>query len=110
MKRVYIASPYTNGDPFINVRRQIDAGEELIQAGFIPYLPLLSHYHHQIYPHSYETWCSLDLAWVEVCNALLRLLGKSKGADGEVERAFKLGIPVYYSIAELILIEGMRNK
>jgi len=29
MKKIYIASPYSVGDPSANVRRQIDAGEEL---------------------------------------------------------------------------------
>jgi hypothetical protein len=46
VKRIYIASPFTIGNPDTNVRRQIDAGEELINAGFYPYLPLLSHYQH----------------------------------------------------------------
>ena len=102
MKKVYVASPYTQGDPEANVRRQIDAGEELINAGFIPYLPLLSHYQHIVHPHDYETWCRLDNAWVKSCNALLRLPGESKGADDEVMLAFKLGIPVYHSIEDLI--------
>lgn len=106
MLKIYIASSYSLGDPEANVRLQIDAGEELIQAGFYPYLPLLSHYQHLIHPHSYETWVRLDNSWVASCDALLRLPGESKGADEEVALAFKLGIPVYYSVEDLI--EGMR--
>ena len=102
MKRVYIGSPYSIGDPIANVRRQIDAAEELIQAGFYPYLPLLSHFQHEIYPHDYDTWVRLDDAWLINCHTLLRLPGESKGADREVELARKLGIPVYYSVGELI--------
>jgi hypothetical protein len=102
MKRVYIASPFTIGDPSVNVRRQIDAAEELINAGFYPYLPLLSHYQDIVFPHDYETWMRLTGVWLSVCNALLRLPGESPGADREVALALKLGIPVFYSIAELI--------
>jgi hypothetical protein len=105
MRKVYVASGYSIGNPEANVRRQIDAGEELINAGFYPYLPLLSHYQHQIHPHDYETWLRLDNAWLPFCGALLRLPGESKGADGEVEAAIELGIPVFYSIKELV--EGM---
>ena len=105
MKRIYIASPFTIGDPAANVLRQIDAGEALINAGFYPYLPLLSHYHHIVHPHSYETWTRLDDAWLPSCHALLRLPGESKGADEEVALARELGIPVFYSVGELV--EGM---
>lgn len=110
MKKIYVASSYSLGDPAANVRRQIDAGEELINAGFYPYLPLLSHYQHQIYPHSYETWTRLDDAWVSVCDALLRLPGESPGADREVELAEKLGIPVYYSISDLVSAAPAREQ
>lgn len=102
MERIYVASQYSIGNPEANVLRQIDAGEKLINAGFYPYLPLLSHYQHAIHPHDYETWIRLDNAWVQCCNALLRLPGESKGADEEVELAIELGIPVYYSLEALI--------
>jgi hypothetical protein len=102
MKRIYLASPYSIGDPLTNVRRQIDAAEELINAGFYPYLPLLSHFQHQIHPHDYDTWVRLDDAWVACCQALLRLPGESKGADREVALALRLGIPVFYSILDII--------
>jgi len=32
VKKVYVASQYSVGDPLANVRRQIDAGEEIINA------------------------------------------------------------------------------
>jgi hypothetical protein len=102
MKRIYVASPYSLGDPLTNVRRQINAAEELINAGFVPFLPLLSHYQNEIHSHDYETWVRLDNSWIEVCHAVLRLPGESKGADGEVALARELGIPVYYSVGELV--------
>lgn len=102
MKKVYIASPYTIGNMAANVRKQIDCANELINLGYAPFAPLLSHFHDIIHPQLYDTWVKLDLEWVGVCDCLLRLDGESKGADGEVKRAIYLGKPVYYSIGELL--------
>ncbi len=101
MKRVYISSPYSNGDPVVNVKRAIYIAEEVWTLGFIPYLPHLNHFWHSILPHSWEDWLELDLAWLEKCDIILRLDGDSKGADLEVKEAQRLGIPIAYSIEEL---------
>jgi len=106
MKRVYIAGPYTQGDQAQNVRRAIDAAEAVMQAGFAPYVPHMSHFHHMIHAHFYETWLAIVIAFLRVCDALLRLPGLSPGADREVALARKLGIPVFYSVSELV--EAMR--
>jgi hypothetical protein len=102
MKKVYIASPYTLGDVAVNVKTQIAVADRLINAGFCPHIPLLSHFQHMIYPRPYKDWLKLDLEWLKVCDCLLRLPGKSKGADKEVEYAKSLDIPVFYSLKELI--------
>lgn len=99
---IYIASPYTLGDPAVNVKRQIDTADELITAGFAPFTPLLSHFQHMIHPRPYEDWTKLDFKWVEVCDCLLRLEGESKGADAEVALALELGKPVFYSVREVV--------
>jgi nucleoside 2-deoxyribosyltransferase len=99
--KVYIASPYTLGDVAVNVKRQIDCANELMDNGFVPFVPLYSHFQHMFHPRPYTDWIEIDLVWVESCDCLLRLDGESKGADGEVEYAIKLGIPVYYSLDEL---------
>lgn len=101
MKKVYVSSPFSIGDPAINVRTQIEAGNILIENGFCPFVPLLSFFQHMICPQPYETWLELDLEWVTVCDCILRLPGESKGADREVEKAIEKGIPVFYSIFEL---------
>ena len=44
MVKVYIASPYTKGDTAVNVKRQLDAVDELMDAGFAPFAPLYSHF------------------------------------------------------------------
>ena len=99
--RVYIASPYTLGDVEANVAKAIDAATELLDAGFVPYCPLLCHFWHMQRPRPYETWMALDMAWLEVCDCVLRLPGESAGADREVARAAELGKPVYYRASEI---------
>jgi hypothetical protein len=46
--KVYIASPYTLGDVAVNVKRQLDCADELMNAGFAPFAPLYSHFQHMV--------------------------------------------------------------
>lgn len=107
--RVYIASPYTIGDPAANVRRQMEAANLLIGSGFAPFIPLLYHFQHITFPRPYEDWMALDLTWITVCNCLLRLEGESAGADREVEHAQKNNIPVFYSIDKLFKAHRLKQ-
>lgn len=102
IRTVYIASPYSKGDPQANTDRSFDCALDLIEAGFAPYAPLYSHYLHLRRPQDYRVWTKLDLIWVLKCDALLRLPGESSGADEEVQFAKDNGIPVFYSLARLI--------
>jgi hypothetical protein len=101
MIKVYIASPYTKGDAAVNVRVQLDAGHELMNHGFAPCIPLMSHFQHMVNPRPYEDWMKNDLVWVEACDCLVRLPGESPGADREVAHAMKLGKSVFYSLEEV---------
>jgi len=101
MIRVYIASPYTLGSEGENTRASIDASNDLINEGFIPFCPLLTHFQHMVHPQPYETWMKIDIEWLSVCHALLRLPGKSYGAEKEVEFARENEIPVFYTIEQL---------
>lgn len=101
-RRIYIASPYTKGDVTQNVRLQIDVADELMDEGYVPFVPLLSHFQHMIHPRDYEEWIEIDKEWVLSCDAVLRLGGESEGADGEVDLALEKGIPVFFSIEELL--------
>lgn len=98
---VYIASPYT-GDEERNTVFQIMVANKLVRLGFIPVWPLASHYWHLQYPHDYEYWMYLDFEYIKRCDALLRMGGKSAGADREVEFAQSLGIPVFYNYTDLV--------
>lgn len=104
MLKVYIASPYTLGDPLTNVNRQIAIAEELRSKDdrILPFWPLQSHYWDQLYQHDYDFWMKLCIDWLSTMDVLLRLLGESKGADKEVKIAKQLGIPVFYSVDKIL--------
>jgi hypothetical protein len=85
-----------------NVRRQIDVADKLINLGFAPFVPLLSHFQHMIYGQPYEKWCELDIEWLNQCDCVLRLEGESVGADKEVEHAQDRGMYIFYNIISLI--------
>jgi hypothetical protein len=95
MNVVYISSPYSVGDQAVNVRRQLEAADEAICAGLCPYAPLLSHFQHMHRPRPYKHWMDISLEMLSRCDAVIRLTGKSKGADQEVKLARKLKIPVF---------------
>ena len=101
-KFVYISSPYTLGDNFVNVNRQIQTGNELIDLGFIPLSPLLnSVWYHMQKERAWDIWMDIDYALLDKCDILLRLPGESKGADLEVTYAQEQGIPVHFNIDSL---------
>lgn len=110
MIKVYIASPYTLGDVAVNVKRQIDAVDELMNKGFAPFAPLYSHFQHMAHPRPYKDWTDIDLVWVGVCDCVLRLDGESMGADSEVEFAKTFNIPIFYSFNELYSYFEYTNK
>lgn len=109
-KKVYIASPYTIGDVAANVGAQIHAANALINLGFAPFAPLLSHFQHLVHPQPYDVWMELDLLWLKQCDYVLRLPGESKGADMEVECAKENNIPVFTSIGDLRSIAKSQKK
>lgn len=102
MVKVYVAGPYTKGDPCENTHNMIMAGNKLLDAGLIPFLPLLSHFWHTVTPRHYEDWMKIDFAFIPSCDVMLRLPGESSGADREEAEAKRLGIPIFYGIDALI--------
>ena len=99
--RIYVAGPYTCGDREANVRRNLEVASQLIDLGYAPYAPLLTHYMHEQTPRDPSDWLSLDLAYLTTCHALLRTPGESRGADIEVAFCKDAGIPVFYTFAAL---------
>ena len=100
--RVYVAGPLTLGDRLANVEAACIAGRELIERGYAPMVPHLSHHIDPVDALGHATWIDVDLAWVAVSDAVLRMPGESIGADQEVAFARQRGVPVFQSIAALI--------
>jgi len=107
--KVYIASPYSAGWMPTNITRQFELSKELLQEGYWPYMPLLTHFLELYTHHSEHVWLQQDFVYLKVCDAVLRIKPAdengveipSPGADKEVALAIENGIPVFYSIAEL---------
>ena len=109
---VYIASPYSKGDPAINTHFQCQVFDQLMNDGVVwPVAPLWSHFQHTMFPRKYEDWVAYDRAMIPRYDACLRLNSedpklnytetKSSGADNEVAEFQRLAKPVFYSIADL---------
>ena len=99
--RVYIAAPYTFPDPCINTNKVMNVANHLMNLGYYPYIPHLTHFQHTFFPRPEKDWYKLDKEFLKVCDVVLRLKGKSKGADEEVKLAKQLGIPVVTTIEQL---------
>lgn len=100
--RIYVAGPYTNGDVAQNVRSAIFEADYITShLGHVAYCPHLTHFWHMLLPHEHEFWMQLDLAWLDVCDAILRLPGESAGADREVAYAQTRGSIVYHSVFDI---------
>ena len=106
--RIYVAGPYTAANAKgheINTWRAIDAGIALFRKGHFPYVPHLTHFVDlrakrtgvTLQWSDFITW---DMPWLKMCDALL-YLGKSKGADLELEQAKKLGKRIFFSLSEV---------
>lgn len=108
MKLVYVAGPMERSEQNIwtSLRNAFGAANELVDRGFIPFVPHLYFQLALLKDRPIEQWLEMDLEMVGKCDALLRLRGQSRGATAEVERARELGIPVYFSVEELVEGEG----
>lgn len=123
--KVYIAGPISKGDLATNVNQGTAAFIALAKAGFAPWCPHWSVYAKQCgqgqfhededesachavgtregnHEMSHADWMGIDLPWVGVADAVLRLPGESTGADMEVAHARKVGVPVFDSIDALV--------
>ena len=107
--RVYVAGPLTHGDRMKNIRAAIEVGESLRSYGHHPFVPHLNDLWQLVYPQTWKEWMRIDLAWVEVSQALVRIPGYSRGADEEWSHAIKHGVPVFDSVAEFLDWEEKRN-
>jgi hypothetical protein len=109
IRYVYVAGPISS-HPMHRTHDAIKAADALLAVGFAPYVTHTSVVWDMISPKGYEEWMSLDFAWVERCDALVRIPGESKGADREVEHARAKGIPVFFGVEEIIAWSLAKGK
>jgi hypothetical protein len=106
--RIYVAGPYTADDPSLvekNVEHAIDAGVEVYKKGHIPFIPHLTHFVDIRTKQTgkvirYEEYLLWDRSWLDKVDALL-YLGKSRGADMELEYARSKGKMVFTSLDDI---------
>ena len=106
MKRIYVAGPLGPNDDERRARLDaaLAAGASLVQAGLAPFVPhLWPAAMHADGLAPYEAWMAYDFAWLDACDAVLRIPGHSPGADREVARARAAGLPVFSSIGEVVV-------
>jgi hypothetical protein len=110
--KVFIASPYSKGDPAVNTHFQCKIFDQLLDDGkVLPIAPLWTHFQHTLFPRPYNDWILYDQAMLPLYDCCLRLgaeVGRmsyweneSTGADAEVAAFKRLGKPVFFSIDEL---------
>lgn len=109
MRRIYIAGPYSS-DPEQNTRNAIDAADRIFSLGYYPYVPHFTHFWHLQNPRPYEDWMRLDLEWLPLCDALVRLPGDSFGADLECAKASLSKIPIYVGLDAFLARHEMARK
>lgn len=120
--RVYIASPYSNGNKEELVKKHFQAAYHFLKMGFNPYAPLYNHFLQIAYADIDKDfpWLELDKEWLEQCDILVRFHFKnekneeifSPGADEEEAHAKQLGIPVFhfYNVEEMVeYMQVMKN-
>lgn len=101
---VYLAGPMrSSGILERNIQEAVLIADELMNIGFIPFVPQLNVLWNFITSseRTEEEWLMYDFQWILRCDALLRLSGHSVGGDREVEFARQRSIPVFFDIVQL---------
>lgn len=99
---IYIAGPYSLGDPVQNTRTVIDVAERMVPFDVMPIIPHLTLLWDIIHPKRPRFWYEYTLQILRRCDALYRVPGESAGADLEVEWALKHNMPVFYDWSEFV--------
>jgi hypothetical protein len=99
--RVYIAGPMSCGDRLDNFSQALAAFRALAQAGYAPLCPHLTFFAEPFMDLEHATWLDIDLPWVSVAHAVLRLPGYSLGADRETACAAHNSLPIFHNLTTL---------
>ena len=109
---IYIAGPYSGRDAHgqhgymvieQNILNARAAMKELVNLGYGVFCPHTHSAHFEVITPDVgiDYWYEIDVHFLRLCHALLRLEGPSSGADKEIELCNELGIRVYYSISDV---------
>lgn len=90
---LYVAGPYTHDDPVENTHRAIKTASAIYRmTPWVPVVPHLSLLWHLVDPQPIEFWYEYDLHLLDRCSAIVRLPGRSTGADAELAHARSIRI------------------
>lgn len=106
MKVIYVAGKLTGMDNFEisrNVRAAEDVGMAVAVAGASPMIPHTNTGLIFFGTCSAQFWYDATLALMRRCEAVILVPGweESKGTQGELVEAKRLGLPVFYNVTEL---------
>jgi len=116
--RVYVAGSYTDPDTvkvWANQRVGMRMAVEVMLSGFVPFCPFIDyHFFLMLREHellTVEMMYDYSLSWLEASDCVLVIRGweNSKGTKAEIKRAEELGMPVFYSLTDLIQAETEGN-
>jgi len=113
---IYTAGKYnalTDGAKLFNTNKAIDVAIRLYEGSHHKIYPVVPHLTHWIEkrmdylglaPRENSYWYDYDNLIIPICDGLLKISkdGESKGADAEEALAVKLGMPIYYSVEEVL--------
>ena len=101
--RIYVAGSRADDAHCLpSLREVIRVQVELIKAGFAPYCPRLIHGLDPGNTASAALWLEMDLPWLRVAAAVLRLASTSRDADREERFARQKGVPVFFTLENLL--------
>lgn len=109
MRCVYVAGAYSAGnvmDVLANMRRGMNLSLRVLQAGYAPFVPWFD-YHFSLLSGDIklEDYYQYSISWLEKSDAVLVVAKgakQSRGTQKEIARAKEIGIPVFWSISELL--------
>lgn len=111
---IYVAGPYLgnnvhhNHHSYFRIHENIAKAQEasfvLASLGYGFFCPHTHSAHNEVIaPHlPVEYWYELDNYFLRMCDAVLVLPGESKGVQAEIFLAAIIGIPVFYSMVDLV--------
>jgi hypothetical protein len=115
-KCIYVAgaiSASSAGKFLNNIRKGIQLSKDVFLAGYAPFCPFIDFHYNlvmtdaEVKSITTEDYYDYSIAWLEKTDAVLLVpgWGESVGTLKEIARAQELNIPIYHTMAELLLAD-----